>query len=62
MRYLNLAGFFAWWVSFRIFQRESHSIAQIELFDRLIIPPLSRLESVIAPPFGQSLFAVLQKP
>jgi SAM-dependent methyltransferase len=62
MRYLNLAGFFAWWVSFRIFQRESHSIAQIGLFDRLIIPPLSRLESVIAPPFGQSLFAVLQKP
>lgn len=58
--YVNLIGFFGWWTNAHIFRRGDLSITQIEFFDRLIVPTLSRLEAVLPPPFGQSLFAVLQ--
>lgn len=62
LRYMNLAGFFGWWMNARIFRLEVQSPRQIEIFDRSIVPALSRLEGLIPPPFGQSLFAVLRKP
>lgn len=62
MRYLNSAGFFAWWASSKIWKREFHSERQIEWYDRYCIPLIERLEKRINPPFGQSLFAVLRKP
>jgi SAM-dependent methyltransferase len=60
--YLNFAGFFGWWANARIFQRDEQSAAQIKFFDRRVVPVVSRLEGLVRPPFGQSLFAVLQKP
>jgi SAM-dependent methyltransferase len=60
--YFNSAGFFAWWFNARVLRREEHSPAQIRFYDRSIVPALSRLESFVRPPFGQSLFAVLEKP
>ena len=62
MRYLNSAGFFAWWASSKIVKREFHSERQIEWYDRYFIPVIERIESRVNPPFGQSLFAVLRKP
>lgn len=59
--YVNLPGFFAWWLDARIVRRQAHGVGQILLYDRLVIPVISRVESVLAPPFGQSLFAVLEK-
>ena len=61
MQYLNLPGFFGWWLNARVLKREEQSERQIEIFDRLIVPAISRLEAVLPPPFGQSLFAVLGK-
>ncbi len=40
----------------------SNPKAQIGIFDRWVVPWLSRLEAAVPPPFGQSLFAVLRKP
>ena len=60
--YVNSVGFFGWWANARIFRRGAQSEAQIKLFDNLVVPLLSTLESWARPPFGQSLFAVLQKP
>ena len=60
IRYVNLAGFFAWWMNSHILRRQALSQLQIDVFDRCIAPVFSRLER-IPPPFGQSLFAVLQK-
>jgi len=62
LHYLNAPGFFAWWMNARVLRREAQSERQIELFDRYVVPWLSRLESLARPPFGQSLFAVLCKP
>lgn len=62
LHYLNLAGFFLWWASSHILRQESLLEMQIDIFDRLIVPWLSHLERLAPPPFGQSLFAVFEKP
>ena len=62
LRYVNAIGFFGWWMNARVFRREAQSAAQIAVFDRWIVPWISRLEAMAPPPFGQSLFAVLRKP
>ena len=61
MRYFNSAGFVGWWANARIFRKEAQSEAQIEFFDRAIVPVLSRLERWIEPPVGQSIYSVLEK-
>jgi 2-polyprenyl-3-methyl-5-hydroxy-6-metoxy-1,4-benzoquinol methylase len=59
--YLNAVGFFGWWTNAHILKRHAQSPAQIEFFDRYVVPVMSRVESHIRPPFGQSLFVVLRK-
>jgi SAM-dependent methyltransferase len=60
--YLNAIGFFGWWTNAHVLKREAQSAAQIEFFDRYIVPVSSLVEGWLHPPFGQSLFVVLQKP
>jgi SAM-dependent methyltransferase len=59
--YLNFVGFFGWWANAKVFKRTEQSDAQIATFDKLIVPWLRPLESVIHPPVGQSVFTVLEK-
>jgi len=61
LHYVNLVGFFGWWLNARVFRKHAQSPFQIALFDRAVVPVMSRVERVIPPPFGQSLFAVLRK-
>jgi len=61
LRYVNAAGFFGWWVNARVLKRETQSDGQIAVFDRCMVPILSAIEGAIAPPFGQSLLAVLRR-
>jgi SAM-dependent methyltransferase len=61
MRYMNAIGFLGWWANARVFRREAQSAAQIEVFDRWVVPWMSRIEDWIKPPFGQSLFVVVEK-
>jgi SAM-dependent methyltransferase len=62
LRYVNTVGFFGWWANSHVFKREAQSETQIRVFDGLIVPVMSRLERLAPPPFGQSLFAVLERP
>lgn len=61
LRYMNTVGFFGWWMNAKVLKREEQSEGQIDLFDQRIVPVLDRLESWVTPPFGQSVFAVLEK-
>ncbi|HTX34911.1 MAG TPA: class I SAM-dependent methyltransferase [Bryobacteraceae bacterium] len=61
LHYLNTAGFFAWWANSHIFRRHEQSPRQIAFFDDFVVPVMSRAEDLISPPFGQSLFAVLER-
>lgn len=60
-RYMNVIGFFGWWANSRVFHRTEQSAAQIEFFDRHLVPLQARLEQLVHPPFGQSLLFVLRK-
>ena len=60
--YMNAIGFFGWWANARVFQREAQSERQIAIFERYVVPVMSRIEELARPPFGQSLFVVMEKP
>lgn len=59
--YVNLPGFFGWWMNARVLRREEQSAGQIGIFDKYLVPVVSRLETLAHPPLGQSLFVVLRK-
>lgn len=62
LHYVNAPGFFGWWINAHLFRRAAQSEKQIQIFDRCLVPWISRTESIVTPPFGQSLLAVLRKP
>lgn len=61
LRYMNAVGFFGWWANAKVFHRSEQSSKQIEFFDCYVVPIQSRMENLMAPPFGQSILAVLEK-
>jgi SAM-dependent methyltransferase len=61
LRYYNLAGYFAWWLNFRVLRKRHFNAGAVRLFDRLVFPAMHGLESrICAPPIGQSLLAIAQ--
>jgi SAM-dependent methyltransferase len=59
LHYFNLAGYFAWWLSFWVLRRRRFAPMAVRLFDRAIFPPMNALETRLCrPPLGQSLVAV----
>lgn len=66
LKYVNLVGALGWFVNNRLVShRDLSSPAinnQIQVFDRLLIPLLKRLEGKRNMPFGQSLICVGRKP
>lgn len=58
LRYFNSIGIWAWWWNAKFGGRQAQSDFQIKVFDRGIVPWLSRLESLVPPLVGQSLLAV----
>jgi SAM-dependent methyltransferase len=61
LRYMNCIGLFGWWFNARVTKRSAQSESQIAFFDSFIVPVQSRLEAILEPPCGQSIFAVLEK-
>lgn len=57
-RYVNLPGFFAWLLVVRLLGRHVDEGA-VGAYDRLV-PAVRAVEDRWAPPFGQSLLAVLR--
>jgi SAM-dependent methyltransferase len=57
----NLPGVLAWWMSGRVLRRRTVSARDAKLYDRWMIPWISRLERVWTPPVGQSLIAIARK-
>jgi hypothetical protein len=61
MRYFNFIGVWGWWWNARVARSASQSGFQIRIFDRYIVPWLSRLEALVPPCFGQSLMVAARK-
>ena len=60
-RYVNSLGFFTWLVYVRILRRSPENAGAVRLYDRVAVPVLERLERLVRPPFGQSVFIVGRK-
>ena len=58
LRWFNLPGVAAWFLAARVFGQRTIHPAAMTLYDRLVIPWVSRLERRWEPPAGQSLIAV----
>lgn len=62
MRYWNLAGFFGWFVRFRVMNKDHQSPGVVGFFDRVVFPCQTWLESRTPwQPLGQSLFVLARK-
>lgn len=62
--YMNAFGAIGWFLNSRVLKQRNLSAdtvsVQILLFDRLIVPIISRVERWVRPAFGQSLIAIAQ--
>jgi len=57
-RYFNVVGLLGWLWNTRVWVRHAQSDSQIRVFDRMIVPVMSRVERIAPMPVGQSLLAV----
>jgi 2-polyprenyl-3-methyl-5-hydroxy-6-metoxy-1,4-benzoquinol methylase len=58
--YFNLIGIPGWWLNSKILKRANPPTQQVSFFNK-VVPVLNLIESVIKPPVGLSLFAVMSK-
>ena len=57
--YMNLPGFFAWFLYVRMMRKRLNEEG-IGFYDRRLIPAIRAVEERVRPPFGQSLVALLR--
>jgi len=62
VRYVNLPGWFAWLLTVRVMGLIPTSPGAVKTYDRVVLPVVRRIESWVAPPFGQSVLGVAQVP
>lgn len=58
VRYVNLPGYFAWWLTVRVMGREPTEGRLVTVYDRVVMPAIRWIETRIHMPFGQSLLCV----
>jgi 2-polyprenyl-3-methyl-5-hydroxy-6-metoxy-1,4-benzoquinol methylase len=56
--YMNSLGAVLWFIKNRIMKSPATSPGNVLIYDKLIVPFLSRMERIIPVPFGQSLVAI----
>jgi SAM-dependent methyltransferase len=59
-RYFDVAGILPWYVNF-VLLRRAMAAGSVSLYDRLVVPPMRRLESIAAPPWGKNVLLVARK-
>ena len=59
--YVNSAGWFAWLFGMRLLKITPRDSFLLKVWDKLVIPIVSKVELMITPPFGQSILIVGQK-
>jgi hypothetical protein len=59
--YMNLPGIAAWFTAGRIFRKTNIAPGETRTYDRLVVPWLSKLETIFPPPIGSNLVAIAKK-
>ncbi|MFZ3043631.1 MAG: class I SAM-dependent methyltransferase [Minisyncoccia bacterium] len=60
IRYFDIAGVLPWFFLMRVLKRRLTGNNAV-LYDRFVVPIMSRIESLIPPPLGKNLMAVARK-
>jgi SAM-dependent methyltransferase len=61
IEYVNSLGWLAWLFGMRILKITPRDSLVLKIWDKIVIPVVSKFESWISPPFGQSILIVGQK-
>ena len=61
LSYMNFPGIAAWFMAGRVMKKTNIAVSEAKTYDRLVVPILSRVESMIEPPIGSNLVAIAQK-
>ncbi len=61
LHYLNAPGLLVWYVVVKGLRQRPKEGLGLTLYDRLLVPVMSRVEKLVRPPFGQSVFAVARR-
>ena len=61
-RYFDLFGIFPWFVKYQILKSASLESGAIKLYDKIVVPPVRIIESIMTPPIGKNLLFILEKP
>ena len=56
--YMNFPGIAAWFMAGKVLQKTSIAPGDAKIYDRLVVPWLSKLEGMIPPPIGSNLIAI----
>lgn len=62
LHHVNWIGLLAWYLHVKALRTPPRAGFTLRVFDRFFVPWLRRVEGVVHPPFGQSLFLVARKP
>ena len=60
LKYFNLPGSLAWLLMGRVLRWKSWEESPVRWYDRLVIPGVRLVESLSAPPFGQSVLLIAE--
>ena len=60
-KYFDSAGIFTWWLKYRLLKSQGIEPVAVKLYDKLVIPPLKRIESLISPPIGKNILLIGEK-
>ena len=61
-KYVNMAGFFAWFLVVRCINRRPTGLRLGSFYDRFVVRPTCWIEQRIRPPFGQSVLVIGRVP
>jgi SAM-dependent methyltransferase len=59
-RYFDFAGILPWYVKFVVL-RQSIGRGGVSLYDKLVVPPVRRIEAAIPPPIGKNVLLIARK-
>jgi ubiquinone/menaquinone biosynthesis C-methylase UbiE len=62
VQYANALGLIGYYAATSVFKLTPKEGAMVKVYDRLVLPATKAVESVVRPPFGQSVFAVARVP
>lgn len=62
LRWFDVAGVIPWWLVGKVMRARSFGGPLGPLYDRLVVPVMSRVEGVVTPPVGKNLLCVARSP